>query len=328
MSFRDRPTSPEQHLEDTLYNFQALQEISLTDPEWAIIGEQIDPNCSVFEDQKSGNRIVISRLPLDPEDFSGANIQISNYEDPIIISWNDQIVVSNEINVQVSGELTPSMSYLYYDPQSNTFKNSTWFEGSADQLAFLLDMPQTKPYPKSKYDRRVAPPIIEREMPVRKTPGTLHKFYEGQLNDDLLHVPSDMLYTYLSGQFDEQNKDEQKYSNVITREGISTTHYNSYLIDVTEINPEESIAGLIDDVEDFDREFYIKYRSTSGPITIGTKPLGSDEFVPHTDREFEFTLKRNGMLQHLHRNNREYLSVPHQSAMFTIYHALSVGEQW
>lgn len=328
MSFKNSPTSPEQHLEDTLYNFQALQEMSLTDPEWAIIGERIDPNCSVFEDQKSGNRIVLSRLPLDPEDFTCATLQISNYEDPIIIPWNKLTIVSNEIQVQISTSMVPYLSYKMLEPESDRTVDSPWVKGTADQLARLLDMPQTKPYPKSKYDRRVAPPIIEREMPIRTTPGTLHKFYEGQLNADLLQVPSDMLYTYLSGQFDEQNIDDDKYSDTIVREGISSTNYNSYLIEVTETNPEDSIAGLIDDVEEFDREFDIKYRSTSGPVAIGTRMLGTDEFIKHTAREFEFSLKRDGLLQHLTRTNREYLLVPHDSVSFILYHALLTGEQY
>lgn len=63
--------NPEDYLLDTLYNFQAYREIRGVELEPAVINTDLYEECSVFTDNNSGDRIVITGLPADTNDFTG-----------------------------------------------------------------------------------------------------------------------------------------------------------------------------------------------------------------------------------------------------------------
>lgn len=326
MSKSGNPTSPEQYLEDVLYNYQALQEMSPAEPEWALVGDQIFDDCSVFQDQYTGTQIVLTRLPEDQGDFLGGRILLSNYKTPIIVPVGEQTIAANEVHIQVTSDLRAYVSYLISDRRSGKLQFSHWLKGDAEQIAQMLDMPTTKPFPKSERDTRVAPPIIEREQPKYRSPRTLYRFLNIQLNSDLLRVPSDALYTHLCSQFDHLDESTSA-SGLIVREGVSSSiNGNSYRMEVVETQPEDSIAGIIDNVEDFEREFDIVYESTSGPISIGTRMLGTDEYAMIKANRFEFSLKRDGLIQYASINGREILLDPHISVMYILYDAMLSGQ--
>ncbi len=313
------PTSPEQYLEDTLYNFQAVREIADRQLEWALFEDRIQDDCSVFVDQRTGNRIVITELPFDPVDFLGATVQIRNVENPPMISWGEEIIEECELLFQISSNFQPFLK----NP-----RNGKWLAGDAEQLAHMLDMPQTKPYPHSEYDSRVQPPIIEPELPELDTPRTLHQFYEIQQNADLLRIPSGRLYTYLCSRFDEIVSQEDCVPEpIISAEGFmgGKRRTGLYRVLAEEVDAADSIGDILD-VEDFNREFEVTLLPLSGPISMSTRMLGSDEFVSHTDTEFEFTLTREGLRQYIKKDGREYLFAPHEDVMKALYVAFVTAE--
>ena len=72
------PNSEQERLRDTLYTLQFARETSGRDQEPAVINDEFVPNCSVFMDKKTDDRIVLTSLPLDEEDFEGATVWLSN----------------------------------------------------------------------------------------------------------------------------------------------------------------------------------------------------------------------------------------------------------
>ncbi|MCX6727418.1 MAG: hypothetical protein NTX11_01225 [Candidatus Saccharibacteria bacterium] len=307
--------SAERYLHDTLYSLNALRELSMKSPELAIAGDQILEDCSVFKDLKTGDRITVSALPADEAEFTGAMVAITRMFD-VDDKNPDQTPKQPQERL-----FTVTSRYDVFEKISD----QEWMPFSPYDLAYLLDVPQTKPVAVSEYDPRDTPPILIGEIPTDLNPEELYTYFNRQLNADFLTMPEEALYTHCSGVLDALlSQDEAPGFGNVTLEGVIQTFKSQlFSLEINEMPTEESLDGYVG----FDRIFNLTYTVLNGPTAMGAIKLGeSTNVILVKGTEFDFKLTRGGMVMYANDNGRKVNLVPVDHTIYMLFLAAIVGE--
>ncbi len=266
--------SPEQNLLDALYSLQAYRQISCQDPEPAVFGGEIHPECSVFKDRNTGDRIVVTALPLDDADFTGASVWLSNPEQgvevrtekwqaspPDVIFWIDE-----------------ALRVIYHNPSTGAkvrgFPTQT--------LAERIDFPRIYPIPQSEQDPRSIPNEIES-----------------------LYTPQTDTYTLSSRIFDTNLENNLSvFARCYGVVGQEQGEAMAFDLSIYETMP--SSKSLRSD--EFDREFILGL-DLGAETALTVRPWGRPQTIL-VGRSFKIKVVREGMLISSLQNGREVMCIP------------------
>ena len=164
--------TPQQELIDNLYELQSARERIGVDPELSVMNKEIQPDCSFFIDYKTcthefsdfgdekvildGTKLVLTALPKDEREFSGALLCISNSEGiglPNGVASTDTLFfIGKTLTVQCMDESqgvdkSEQRELLNFDTQ---------------KLADMIKVPQAiLPLPQSEEDPRQIPEDLD-----------------------------------------------------------------------------------------------------------------------------------------------------------------------
>lgn len=278
-------THPE--LIDALYNLQALREMSGNEPELAVItGAEVEweEDCTVVIDEKTGDRIVVTKLPLDQIDFDGATVWMSNVEEGVHLETDEWEVTSKDVIFWVNS----AAQAKYFNPHSGMFSNI-----DPDILANRLDMPRIRPIPVSDYDPRYVPGDSDS-----------HKF-------ESIFTPTTDAYTLASKIVDrvalQTGNDKIKDKGMVIAEDNQATTFDLTLKEV------EPLVGVYASCgpKGFDRRFVLQI-FTGESLGFMVMPLGggSTELMRGTGRVLNATVLREGILVSMMLGEKKILCLP------------------
>lgn len=314
--------SPDRYLLDSLYNLDQVHRKFQAENEPAVGLMFVLEDCLVFIDQNSGNRINLSSLPLDDEEFAGASLVIDAASGTTI---RYTTLDGNEIE-------SDRLEFDIYNSAVNPpflldEKTGKWHEVDPAELAEFIDMPKIKPIPISESDPRVAPPIVEGEMPALRTPRTLYQYYTSRAENDLLLLPKYSLYTELSRQFDMHSRNGYVDSNIMVREGTvpldqlerakDGREEIKYRLEVSESEEEGSKEKRF-----FDREYFITFTSQSGPISFPARRTLTSDPYEYKSIEVNFWLRRGDLEMFIWEGDEEIALVPYLETTVGLYNAV------
>lgn len=277
----------ELRLRDALYELQSGHERCGAELEPAVFAGEDDiiPQCSVFKDNRTGDRIVLTKLPLDEADFEGAAIWISNPRGISIVpndyfeSLNDdfeQIKTRKDVIFYI-GRGATSVCYDIDEHETLMIDNN--------MLAEIIEVPKILPIPQSETDPRDLPNDLE-----------------------FLHTPTTDTYTLATRIFDTEL--EYNHSLLGNRSGIvkddNLSIQTTYDLQVTENIPD----GLNTRISEFDREMLISIM-LGDPIKLSIKMLGSEETKYLNSNQFRIRVFREGIIiDAKNSEGRKILCVP------------------
>lgn len=265
---------PEDYLLDTLYNFQAYREIRGIDLEPAVIDTDLFEECSVFTDKNSGDRIVLTGLPADDDDFKGAGIWLSNPDQGVEIRTDQWQASPSDVIFWID----KAIKVTYFNP--HTGARVPGF--SAQKLAERLDFPRVYPVPQSEQDPRMIPAQIE-----------------------YLSTPQTNTYTLASRIFDidletKRRLIARRYGIIDYDVGESTT----FDLAIHETLPSEDSPRT----DEFDREFILDI-NLGKKIVLNVTPWGKEE-IGLVGNDYKIRVVREGMLVSALQDGREIMCIP------------------
>lgn len=259
--------TPEQELKDTLYELQAAREMSGREQEPAVVANNFVPDCSVFKDKNTGDRIVLTPLPRDDADFTEATVWLSNPVGLTILSDEllDVIDVDEEYDhkdiVLFIGKGATAL--CFDDASKDTYQIDTQL------IADMLRVPRILPVPQSEIDPREFPADI-----------------------DFLYVPTSDTYTLATRIFDSELENNRRLlanrSGIISDKDQRLISYDLQISELLPTNPEVRLS-------EFDREMQISMRF-SDDVSLAVRPLGDPEIRLLTNNGFRIKVVREGMI--------------------------------
>lgn len=282
---------PEDYLLDTLYNLQAYREIRGIDPEPAVMDRNIHQECSVFTDRNTGDRIVITKLPIDDSDFEGASVWLSNPDQGVEVRTQQWQASPYDVIFWVS----KAVDVTYFNPHTGT--RVPFFP--VQELAERLDFPRIYPVPQSEEDPRLIPPDIE-----------------------YLSTPQTNTYTLASRIFDiniERNDSLNARSFGIIDYDIGES--TIFDLEINETTPSEDLPRR----DEFDREFILFIR-LGNKIKLKVVPWGQDEMDVVADN-YKIKVVREGMLLSVFMGGKETMCIPTKPTKLFIDSILSSATQ-
>lgn len=315
------PTSPERQLVDTLYNYRMLGDLSSHDAVPVSAGNTVLDDAFVYEDQISGSRIIVSKLPADQARFNGAVVSIHNDHDPISFNTGEAVIDSTDLVFGISPEVSVSVQ----DTISGRVERVLPYF-----LATYLDLPQTRPFPCTGSDRRIPPAItpVQGIGPILDDapPEEIYGYIKSRVEADRLIVPEERLYTALSLRFSgiDTHYDSQgrRLHKKMTKSGQATDYMFPHQY---ELKIEEISDFGVDDEDVFHREYALLYTSVDREIPMAATTFGHNEAVISDDFQFYFKLGRQGIIQKLPQAGKLILARPLPSTVNQILFALENG---
>lgn len=266
--------NPEDYLLDTLYNFQAYREIRGVELEPAVINTDLYEECSVFTDNNSGDRIVITGLPADTNDFTGAGVWLSNPNQGVEVRTDQWQVSPKDVIFWIDN----AVKVTYFNPHTGTRVPGF----SAQQLAERLDFPRVYPIPQSEQDPRMIPTQIE-----------------------YLSTPQTNTYTLASRIFDIDL--ETKHRLIARRYGVidyDVGESTTFDIAIHETLPSEDSPRT----DEFDREFILDI-NLGKKLVLNVVPWGKEE-IGLVGSDYKIRVVREGMLVSALQDGREIMCIP------------------
>jgi hypothetical protein len=280
-------TNDEQkELIDALYELQSVRERvselndfldpdEPNDTEPAIFpGEdELVDSCSVFIDQNTKDRIVLSPLPADQDDFKSANLWFSNPEGLILPTELANSEFKPQEVVYFIGKTALPGLYLPQDSEIITIEPKIIVEKIKVPDSIL-------PLPVYEYDPREIPPNIE-----------------------MVYTPDDKAYTLATALFDKQLKAGVlgvKHHGFVA----SSTGATIYSLEILEKLPNEEDLRL----SQFDREMRVKLTFPT-EIDLSMMPWGELEQNVRADT-FLFKVFRAGVIVEVYTGDRFLRGIP------------------
>lgn len=282
---------PEDYLLDTLYNFQAYREISGSETEPAVFDENIYSGCSVFIDKNTEDRIVITNLPLDNVDFSGASVWLSNPDKGVEIRTNQWQASPYDVIFWID----KALRVTYFNPHEGV--RVAYFP--AQLLAERLDFPRVYPIPQSEQDPRLIPDEIE-----------------------YVSTPQTNTYTLASRIFDIDL--ETKHRLIARRYGIidyDVGESTTFDLAIHETLPSEDSPRS----DEFDREFILDM-NLGRKMVLNVIPWGKEE-IGLVGNDYKIRVVREGMLISGLQDGREVMCIPTKATRYFIDSILHSASQ-
>lgn len=166
--------APQQELLDNLYELQSVRERGGVNPDFALIGDEPAANCTYLVDYATctkevddrgvtqklvydGTRLVLTNLPLEQDEFSGARLAIS--AKPGGIELPDGTV--SDYTVFIIGR-TLTVQCFSLDGWSSTDFTSDVMDFESEKLTDMISVPRAiYPFPATQEDDRRIPENLE-----------------------------------------------------------------------------------------------------------------------------------------------------------------------
>ena len=284
--------NPESQLIDALYTLHRIPEQTDFKRDIAIIGGELREGCGVYRDLKTGNRIVMTDLPLDPIEFVGALVSISHPDEKVKLSVDGRELSLSEVEIDIS----PTLESRLTSPDLEDSRVIPILD-----LLKLVEFPSINPIPVDDEDPRQLPiPISQLLDPPEG------KEYLGQVisrtDFDILATPHGLTYTKLASIMDPILDAEPEFDDDIasvynveaTLDGILNDFDGDslgYKVVISEDLPVERDFRATD----FDRRFDIEV-SCNRAINLEVKLIGSSTIVNVTGEVMSFLLQREGLI--------------------------------
>lgn len=282
--------TPEQQLVDALYDLQSAHQRATfifsdysdgeiqdnTEPAIFPCDDKIIERCSVFTNTKTSDRIILSPLPLDQDDFKEAHLWLSNLDDGITLPEGlvDEKYRPKDVVFYIGKTAMP----LLRDPQKEEV-----LVVEPELLVDMLNIPKKMlPLPLSEYDPRDIPSEIE-----------------------LVTVPKTDTYTLASGIWDSEV--ETNLSLIAKRSGFvkySQFDLTKYEIEIIETLPSEHSYRS----DEFDRDFILQIQLDK-LFNFNVTPWGESESVIVGDK-LKIRAVREGILAYATRDGKEISCIP------------------
>lgn len=266
-------SSPEEHLRDTLYHLRAYRELRGCETEPAVFGEELMTGCSVIIDKNTGDRIVMTDLPVDEADFSGAAVWLSNPDKGVEIKTAQWQAGPKDVIFWINEALQPK----YFNPHSGAR-----VPFSAKDLAERLDYPRIYPVPQAEEDPRHIPTEIE-----------------------FISTPQTNTYTLASRIFDTEL--EQHRRVIARRAGIidyDLGEATTFDLEINEVLPSEDSPRS----DEFDREF-VMFIKLGEKMRLPVIPWGQSQ-IDLVGKDLKVRVVREGMLVSAVQNGKEVVCIP------------------
>lgn len=270
----EKYSNSEQELIDALYDLQALREISGADYEPAVFDHDVQPRCNVFIDKRTNDRIVMTGLPLDMDDFDGAAVWLSNPEVGVAIDSGKWQASPYDVIFWID---KACQNVRYFNP-----RKGSRIKFDAGVLAGMLSVPRIKPAAQSEIDPREIPDEIE-----------------------FISTPQTNTYTLASRLSDS---DIEFHRRIIARRyGIIDYDYDkstTFDLQIHEVLPGEDSLRT----GEFDREFAVLLH-LGNTINMPVIPWGRPE-INIKGNDFKIRVVREGMLISAIEDGKELVCVP------------------
>lgn len=265
--------SPEQKLLDVLYDLQHVREVGGSDAEPAVFGDQIQQNCSVIIDKHTNDRIVLTSLPVDSNDFDGAAVWVSNPEYGVAIDAGQWQASPSDVIFWIN----KAIDVRYFNP-----RRGSRIKYDAEKLAERLSFPNIYPIPQSETDPRDIPEELE-----------------------FISTPQTNTYT-LASRISE-NDLEYRRRVIARRYGVidyDADKATTFDLQIHEILPSEDSPRS----DEFDREFTVLLH-LGQRFNLPVVPWGSPE-IDVKGNDFKIRVVREGMLISAVKDGKEITCIP------------------